>query len=169
MNSDFFSSKFKVRRLTIEDVDVIYDLCKENTIYYDYCPPFITKAGVEDDLNGLPPGKAVEDKYYVGFFLENKLVAVLDLIDGYPQADIAFIGFFMTDIRVQGQGVGSAIIEELCNYLSTLHFRSVQLAWVKGNPQAENFWIKNQFHPIRESSSNVAHEVIVGERILKQA
>ena len=92
----------------------------------------------------------------------------MDLIDGYPQPDVAFIGFFVTGIQVQGQGVGSAIIEELCNYLATLHFQSVQLAWVKGNPQAENFWIKNQFHPIRESSSNVAHEVIVAERKLNQ-
>ena len=168
INVEFFSAKYQVRELTMADVDIIYDLCKENTIYYDHCPPLITKAGVEDDISGLPPGKGFEDKYYVGFFSENQLIAVMDLIDGYPQPDIAFIGFFMTGIQVQGQGVGSDMIEEICDYLTTLHFHSVQLAWVKGNPQAENFWIKNQFQPIRESSSNVAHEVIVAERKLKQ-
>ena len=93
----------------------------------------------------------------------------MDLIDGYPQPDVAYLGFFMTGIQFQGQGVGTTIIEELSTYLATLYFQSVQLAWVKGNPQAENFWIKNQFQPIRESSSNVAHEVIVAERKLNQA
>ena len=29
----------------------------------------------------LPPGKSIEDKYYIGFYQEGKLIAVMDLID----------------------------------------------------------------------------------------
>ena len=41
----------------------------------------------------------MEDKYYLGFFAGDELVAVMDLILNYPKADIAFIGFFMMNVR----------------------------------------------------------------------
>ena len=50
--------------------------------------------------------------YYIGYFSNGQLIAVMDLIDGYPQRDIAFIGFFMTDAEVHNRGVGSAIIAD---------------------------------------------------------
>ena len=90
----------------------------------------------------------------------------MDLIDGYPENDIAYIGFFMTDILRQNEGVGTAIIEELCGYLAEQGYRSVRLAWVKGNPQSEHFWMKNGFIRLRETTSNAADEVILAERIL---
>ena len=30
-------------------------------------------------------------------------------------------------------------------------FRTIRLAWVKGNPQAEHFWIKNGFESLKEN------------------
>jgi len=163
---DQFSRDYVVRKLTEDDIESVYELCQQNTIYYEYCPPFITREGVRADMEGLPPGKSMEDKYYVGYYKEERLIAVLDLIDGYPKEEIAFIGFFMTDVLVQKKGVGTTIISALCDYLKTIDFKAVQLAWVKGNSQAEGFWLKNQFQIVRESSSNVAQAVIVGERKL---
>ncbi|WP_419008499.1 hypothetical protein [Holdemanella porci] len=54
-------------------------------------------------------------------------MAVLDLIDGYPKKDILFIGFFMMDISIQKNGVGSAIVNELIDYLTTLKYKEVRL------------------------------------------
>ena len=114
----------------------------------------------------MPPGKAIVDKYYIGFCQDGKLIAVMDLNDGYPEKLIVYIGFFMTDISVQGRGIGTEIIDYLCRYLSGLGYESVRLAWVKGNPQSEHFWLKNGFTPLMETTSNVAEEVILAERIL---
>ena len=33
----------------------------------------------------LPDNIDIKDKYYVGYFKNEKLIAVLDLIDGYPK------------------------------------------------------------------------------------
>ena len=74
----------------------------------------------------------------------------------------------MTDIFVQGNGVGTVIIEELCHYLKTVGFGRVELAWVKGNPQSEKFWKKNHFKPMGERSSNAAAHVIAAERKLNE-
>ncbi len=41
----------------------------------------------------LPLCKSMDDKYYIGYFENGCLIAVMDLIDGYPNAGTAFIGF----------------------------------------------------------------------------
>lgn len=58
---------YQVRRLGRDDVDAIYELCRENRIFYRYHEPFVTKESILDDMEALPPGKSREDKYYVGF------------------------------------------------------------------------------------------------------
>ena len=74
----------------------------------------------------------------------------MDLIDGYPDPKIAYIGFFMMDIRFQGRQLGSALIREVKDYLKRDGFRAVRLAIDKANPQSNHFWKKNGFEVIRE-------------------
>ena len=52
----------------------------------------------------------------------------MDLLNGYPQESIAYIGFFMTDRLIQKKGIGTAIVAEVCEYLKSSGFYSVQLA-----------------------------------------
>lgn len=166
MNIKNLSNKYVVRGLDVGDIDAIFELCSKNSLYYQYCPPFITKNGVVEDMETVPPGKTRKDKYFLGYYEDKSLIAVIDLITGYPNLHTLYIGFFMTDIHVQGQGIGTVIIEELCDYAGKIGFQRVELAWVKGNPQAEAFWIKNKFKPIGERRSNVAEHVIAAERQL---
>ena len=121
----------------------------------------MTKKSIESDMMTLPDNVDIKDKYYVGYFKADKLIAVLDLIDGYPKKDIVFIGFFMMDINVQKNGMGSAIVKELIDYLTTLEYKEVRLGWINGNPQAEHFWIKNGFCPIKEG------RVVLAKRRIK--
>ena len=158
-----FSKKFKTRKLSIGDIDEIYNLCLTNPLYYEYCPPAPSKESVLEDLSALPPNVTLEDKYFVGFFDKGRMVALMDLIDGYPEDKIAYIGFFMTDASVQNKGLGSAIISELTDYLRSINYLAIRLAWAKGNSQAEHFWLKNGFSPIKETSSTTAAHVIIAE------
>lgn len=87
----------------------------------------MTRKSIESDMVALPDNVDFKDKYYVGYFKNEKLIAVLDLIDGYPKKDIVFIGFFMMDISIQKNGVGSAIVNELIDYLTTLKYKEVRL------------------------------------------
>ncbi|MDD3796524.1 MAG: GNAT family N-acetyltransferase [Lachnospiraceae bacterium] len=166
MNIEAFSDRYKVRLLTEADAGAVFELCKNNTIYYKYCPPFVTVQSVLADMKALPPRKTAEDKYYIGFYEEKKLTAVMDFIDDYPEPKIAFIGFFMTDVSVQNKGLGTEIISCLCDYLTALSYSAVRLCWVKGNPQAEHFWMKNYFVPVSETKSSAADRVIMAERRL---
>ena len=114
MDITSLSARYSVRRLTPDDAPVVYALCRENTLYYRYCPPFVTEQSIIADMAALPPRKTLDDKYFLGFFDGEKLIAVLDLITAFPDEKTAFIGFFMTDVSVQHAGVGSGIIRELC-------------------------------------------------------
>lgn len=169
MDVSSFSSTFTVRPLTAADVDRVYALCAGNPLYYHWCPPAVTRAGILEDLQALPPGKTLADKYYVGYFRGETLIAVMDFIHGYPEPNIAFIGFFMTDASTQGKGLGSAIIGALSRYLTGQGYASIRLGWVRGNPQAEHFWRKNGFVPIGASRYNPAYQVVVAEKILSPA
>lgn len=43
----------------------------------------MTRKSIESDMMALPDNVDFKDKYYVGYFKNEKLIAVLDLIDGY--------------------------------------------------------------------------------------
>ena len=140
-----FSQKYAVRPLTAEDAEEILALCAENGQFYRYHPPMATRESILADMTALPPGTGAENKHYLGFFDRETLVAVLDLIERYPQDDTAYIGFFMTKKERQGYGLGSTFIGELMDELRRERFRRVRLAIDRGNPQSKAFWEKNGF------------------------
>ena len=144
------SKTFYVRKLDKDDVEMIYDLSCKNHIFYQYHPPFVTRESILDDMKALPPGKRYDDKYYIGFFENESLVAIMDLILDYPTKEIAFIGLFMTNIQYQRKGISSNIIKEVTMYLKSLGYKKIRLGVDKGNPQSYAFWSKNNFSIISE-------------------
>ena len=155
-----FSSRYSVRILTLDDVEMVYALCLGNPQYYVYCPPDVSHESIIADMGALPPGVDKEDKYYTGFFDDTRLVAVMDMIDHYHEPDEAYIGFFMVAREEQRKGIGSAIVAELCEYLAAQGYRSVGLGWMNGNAQAEHFWKKNGF-VVTGASGNVVTAIKV--------
>lgn len=53
----------------------------------------MTEQSILDDMNALPPNKEICDKYYVGYYKGEELIAVMDFIMAYPDEKTAFIGF----------------------------------------------------------------------------
>ena len=74
------SKKYMVRKLNDTDIDKIYEVMQGNPQYFQYCPPMATAQSIADDMNALPPRTTYDDKYYIGYFEGEKLVAVMDLI-----------------------------------------------------------------------------------------
>ncbi len=144
------SKRYDVRKLQLDDVEMIYIFCKNNTQYYEYCGKEPSIELIERDLKITPPGISIEQKYYIGFFENGKLIAVMDLEDGYPDTDYAYIGFFMMNHELQGKGIGTKIISEVFEYLREIGFQKCMLGIDKENPQSNHFWRKNSFEVIRE-------------------
>ena len=159
------SGRYAVRGMTDSDADAILDFCLQNDQYYRYCGKQPTRELVLNDLHIAPPGIGPSDKYYIGFYREQALVAVMDLIDGFPEPDIAYIGFFMMNKALQGRQIGSAIIEETASHLKAAGKTAIRLAIDKGNPQSTHFWKKKGFAVIKEVDRD-GWTVLVAERTL---
>lgn len=151
MNIASLSCVFSVRKLNAADIDMIYALCSKNEIFYQYHPPFVTKEHIAEDMHALAPGKNDSDKFFVGFFEDDTLVAVLDLVLDYPEKGVAFIGFFMMNLQYQNRGVGSGIITECAQYLKRIGFNKIRLGVDKNNPQSNAFWKRNGFLTVGEA------------------
>ena len=147
---DKLSNIYAVRRLDAADVDMILSFCRENTQYYEYCGRETDAGQIQSDMKIAPPGIPPEQKYYIGFFDGDKMTAVMDLIDGYPDPETAFIGFFMMNKALQGRGIGSGIVSGVFAHLKTLGFERLRLGIDQDNPQSRRFWQKNGFEVIRE-------------------
>ena len=155
-----------VRLLKEEDAEEVLALCLENPLYYRYYPPGPTRESVLRDMRALPPGKGYSDKYFLGYEDREGLMAVLDLILGYPDESAAFVGFFMTDASIQNRGIGSSIIGELCRTLKEAGYREARLGWVKGNPQSARFWRRNGFRETGASYETDGYTVVIARRDL---
>lgn len=145
---------YSVRILEESDVDMILEICKQNATFYKYTEARPTKGNILDDMKATPPGIDLSNKYYFGFFNNQKLIAIMDLIDGYPKPEIAYIGFFMMNPQYQGKQIGTSIISDVVTYLQSMEKTVVRLAIDKGNPQSTHFWKKNGFEVISEADVN---------------
>ena len=148
------SRRFDVRRLDDADADAILALYRDNPQFYEYYEEDPTRELVLRDLHIAPPGAQPADKYYVGFFEQNALVAVMDLIDGYPAPDVAYIGLFMLARAYQGNGLGTQMVSEIEAGLRSSSKTAIRLAINKGNPQSTHFWDKNGFAVVKEVEKN---------------
>lgn len=154
MNVQRLSDRYHVRKLGAEDVEDIYTLCVENPLFYQYHPPVATRESILGDLTALPPGKEPKDKFFVGFYDEDVLLAVMDLILDYPKKQVAYIGFFMMNHAHQGRGIATDIISDSAQYLGECGYQKIRLAIDKGNPQSDAFWTKNHFRKTGEEYPN---------------
>lgn len=112
-------------------------------------------------MDALPPRKTMNDKYYIGFFKRDKLIAVMDLIMNYPKKKTAFIGLFMMDVNYQNKGIGSRVIGEVLSYLKSENYEKIRLGVDKGNPQSYSFWNKNGFVTVEENQYIIMERIIM--------
>lgn len=146
-----FSKEYTVRPLNEGDLEAMFALCLSNPLYYEHLKIQPTLENLREDLTALPPDKTMGDKFFVGFFSGKRLIAMLDLIDGYPQAGTAFIGWFIMDAAEQGKGTGARIISDVLAACFRAGFHKMRLGCVKTNPQSTHFWRKMGFAVTGES------------------
>ena len=156
---------YKTRELRESDVDAILELCRKNPLFYEHTEAEATRERILEDMKATPPGIGLEDKYFFGFYEGDELVAIMDLVDGYPDPKTAYIGFFMMNPSYQGKQVGTAIIRETLEYLGSIGKTAVRLAIDKGNPQSTHFWTKNGFEVLFEADVNGCTKLVAEKKL----
>ena len=143
------SSDYEVRKITESDISDVYNLCRANRKYYRYMHTKPTLRNLTEVISDLPKGTGPENKHFVGFYdrtdEDEHLVAILDLITGYPEGDDAFIGWFMVDASMQRQGIGSQIFADIRAAMQAQGYDHLELGCVKENTEAAAFWQSQGF------------------------
>lgn len=145
LNVEKLSTSYQVRKLTVQDANKAFALVQSNPTYFSYCPPQATRHSILEDMKVVPANKTLDDKYYVGFFKDNDLIAILDLVTSYPDDKSAWMGFFMVDAKYQGKGIGSSIMSDVLSAVENSGISRIELSYAKGNVQSEQFLLKNGF------------------------
>ncbi len=159
------STQFGVRKITESDISAVYRLAKSNRRYYRYLGRIPTRESLTEIISEVPEGVSRSCKHFVGFYNEDDvLVAVMDLITGYPESDDAFIGWLMVDGEMQGRGIGSGIFADVRAAMKAAGYDYMALAVVKENEEALKFWKDQGFKVKKESVSTDGYEVYVMDR-----
>ncbi|KRN98283.1 GNAT family N-acetyltransferase [Companilactobacillus kimchiensis] len=161
-----FSTKYQVKQLDSSDVNKVFALVQNNSNFFNYCPPQPTRHSILEDMQILPANKTADDKFYLGFFDDQQLVAVMDLVTKYPDDQTAWMGLFIVDAKYQNKGVGSAIISEVTQVLHQSDLKKIELAYPRGNAQSEHFLLKNAFVKTGQEVSEAGYTVVVMERAI---
>ncbi|MBQ6453926.1 MAG: GNAT family N-acetyltransferase [Coriobacteriales bacterium] len=158
---------YDVRRITEADIADVYMLARANRRYYMHLRQRPSMARLTEVISDVPEGASDSGKYFVGFYGPDAdgngsqdLVAIMDLICGYPQPDEAFIGWFMVDVSMQGQGVGTQIFADVRAALAAQGFKRLELTTIKGNEEAMGFWKAQGFEEVGDGPSGDGYETI---------
>ncbi|WP_338208054.1 GNAT family N-acetyltransferase [Lactiplantibacillus paraxiangfangensis] len=137
---------FKIRLLTLENQEELLALERSNPEYHRYFSPEpLTTEEVQHDLTATPHTVAPEQKQVFGFYLANRLVAVLDVLNQYPQEQFLFIGLLMVNQAYQRKTVGKVIMTGLMQAAMKSGVVCLQLTRVTTDTGVETFWKKLGF------------------------
>ena len=139
------SDKYRVAPLGKQDVEALYRLSLTQPEYWRTLNETPDRRKLAHSLTAVPPGADAGNKFYLGFWQGHKLIAVLELVFGYPEADCVLIGLLMADGHSQRQGLGTDIVRRLEKQLAGLGYKTLVLSYAEGNRIACSFWLKNGF------------------------
>ncbi len=155
------STQYRVKNITPSDISPVYRLAKSNAKYYEYMGTVPTRESLTEVISQLPEGTTMQHKHFVGFYnADDVLVAVMDLITGYPEADDAFIGWLMVDGEMQGRGIGSGIFADVRAAMKAAGYDYLALGVIESNEEAMKFWQAQGFSYTGERSEQNGYYVM---------
>ena len=160
-------SNYKIVRIDENMLDDVLSLCKKNIVYYEkYLQEPATLEDVKSIITELPPNTDKKQKYALGIYENSELIAILDIVLGYPEKQTAFIGLFMVDTQKQNKGVGTLIISNVLQAFKNLNFQKCSLGVITKNQPAIKFWQKHKFNLTAKISTHEKYDIVFMERNL---
>ena len=130
-----------LRPLGEEDFPQLLSLYEGNSFYnaiaLDGSP---TLEQCREDLFGLPPGRTLAHKLFLGLFRQKTLAACLDLVVGYPDRETLYLGLLELDQTFHRKGLGTEIVQAVWEAGKHTGFSTVRLGCYLENTPGFSFW-----------------------------
>lgn len=143
-------SKWEIHPVEEDEYEEVLALQKGNQDFFDsiHSGAFGVEE-VAESIRELPPNTRPEQKHYLGLWHQEKLAAVLDYVEGYPEEDMLWIGFFMVRAELHRTGTGRTLIHGFQTAAQAQGFRSIQLGCNVENTDGRAFWTAMGFRSLR--------------------
>ena len=136
-----FSSDLTARRIDEEEIPAVLELERKNRRAYRKLGKRPSTQTLTAIMTDIPEGASVEDKVFTGFYdADGELVAVLDLLLGYPGKGNAFIGWFLVDADRRNNGIGSQIIADVRAAVKGMGYERFTVGVTDTSEEAVRFW-----------------------------
>ena len=155
--------EYEVRAITMQNFEQVFEVYGTNQDFFLLVRG--EKATMENsiyDIDAIPPNCVIEQKIYISIWEDGKVIAVLDLIEGYPEQTSCWIGLLLVHGDSQGKKIGSKIVHAILNAAKASGYQSVQLGVIENNVKGIDFWQKHGFTTFRHSGNIV----VMTKRIL---
>ncbi len=120
-------------------------------------------------LLGGPPNFDMKDKYGFGIFLGGLLVGYIDIANGYPEKETAYLGLLLIDETFQGRGFGEKAFRLVENEVRKWNCKKIRLSVAETN-DVQEFWSKMGFQPtgrvLKPHQEGIVCKVIEMEKAL---
>ena len=155
------SSAFAVRPIGSEEIPDVFALARSNRVYYRYLHERPTRSSLTALITRLPVGAEPQGKHFVGFYDEDGyLVAVMDLVCGWPDERTAFVGWFMVAADMQRQGIGSQLVADLRAALEATGYQRIALQVPEIDHEGIAFWEAQGFALTGERDESGRHPLV---------
>lgn len=144
----------ELRAIEPDDVAAVQTLVESDPDYIERVtghPP--GAADAQSLLMSRPEGLTDDAKLVLGAWLGDELIAVVDLLRGYPTSGTAYVGLLEVDAKHQRHGLGAAAYGLVEQYVASEwpEIQQYRLAVVDTNADAAEFWRAMGFQPIGEA------------------
>ena len=155
-----------VRRVTAADAAQVQALFALDPHYFVH----VEGAPLRDDealvtLDERPPGIPLERKRV--FLVDD--VALLDMLEGYPDEHTWFLGLIFLAPNVRGRGFGTHLLEALRDHARERGARALRLAVAKQHPDARRLYERLGFRFIDHRKRTVYTGAVVELELMELA
>lgn len=156
-------SEYEIIPITIQNFKQVFQVYDTNQDFFLLTEGKKTTVKKSiNDINALPPNTDISQKTYVSIWKDDKVVAVLDLIEGYPWKTSVWLGLLLVHGSLHSRKIGSSILNAVLTSAKKAGYKSIQLGVFENNVRGLAFWQRHGFNVFRQSQ-NV---VIMGRRIV---
>ena len=155
------ATSYDVRPITDDNLGDVFWLMRSNRRYYRELGESPSMGWLTTVVGKTPEGADPNNRHFVGFFGEDGgLIAVMDLICGYPQDDMARIDWFLVAADKQGQGVGSGIFADVRAAMTAQGYTQLELTIPERAEQGIAFWQAQGFSLTGERDGSGRYPVV---------
>ena len=139
-------SEYRIVPINEINIEEAFKLMKTNTYFYSKTQRHeLTLDECIDDITALPPNTTLQQKFFIGIYLDDNLIAILDYVEGYPCTNIVYLGFFILHMDMHGKGLGKTFISTFLDSAKINKFEEVKLACYEANEIGYLFWSRMGF------------------------